>query len=229
MLRKHWRDPQFWRWLWRDRASPEVKAGICVVVAVLILGGGWFAAERLAGASAATSAGQVKFVPELEATTVEKMVTVRSNGRVIRKLVPEVRKTVVLETTTSVRTDVVTLAGGVRTVQSSRTVDVPVVTKKVITAAGRTATIVTTKLVPTIETKTSTETRTSTVVQSRTQTQVETQPITVTRTQTTSVTTTRTVTQPVTTTQVVTVTQTTTAPPVTDTVTVTVPFLTVTL
>src|SRR5471032_555517 len=79
MLRRYWRDPHFWRWLWRDRASPEVKAVICVLVAALVLGGGWFAADRLAGANAAsTSAGQVTL-----ATTVERVVTVHRNGRVI--------------------------------------------------------------------------------------------------------------------------------------------------
>ena len=225
MFRRYWRDPQFWRWLWHDRVSFEVKALTSVVAAVLILGIGWFAAERLSNADAeTTSPGEPTLV-----TTVDKVVTVHSAGRVFRKLVPEVRRIVVTRTT--VRTSVETVQGRVRTIRGQRVVvSVPggvvkVTTEEVTTVPGPTKTVVTSKLVPT----TNVETQTSTLTRVRTETQVVTNQSTVTstvaRTVTGTVTSTRTVTQPVTvtTTQVVTVTQTTTVPPVT--VTVTQPIL----
>jgi hypothetical protein len=219
MFRRHWRDPHFWRWLLHNRVSLELKVLTSVVAAALILGIGWFAADRLSNASAeTTSPGEPAFV-----TTVEKVVTVTSGGRILRKLVPEVRRIVVTRTTT--RTSVETVQGRVRTIRGKRVVvSVPGVPGKVTTVAGPTKTVVTSKLVPT----TNVETQTSTLTQVRTETQVVTHPSTVvstaTRTVTGTVMTTRTVTQPVTvtTTQVVTVTQTTTVPV---TVTVTQPIL----
>jgi hypothetical protein len=213
MFRRYWRDPHFWRWLWHDRVSVELKALAAVVAAVLVLGVGWFTADRLASARAEPA-------PPAFVTTVEKIVTLHSAGRAFRKLVPEVRRTIVTRTTTS--TSVETVRGGVRTVRGkSVVVRVPGAPGKVTTVAGPTKTVVTSKLVPT----TDVQTHTSTLTQVQTQTQVQT------RTSTVATTVTRTITQPVTTTQVVTVTQTvtqtTTTPPVT--VTVTQPILTVNL
>ena len=214
MFRKHWRSSRYWRWVWTDRVPPEVKALVGVVVIALMLGGGWFAADRLSTASAGTtqSGGVLTFE-----TTVQKVVTVREKGKIVRKLVPVVRKVFVkrrtaFKTTTDVRTNVVTLNGGVRTVRTKVVVHVPVVSKKVVTVDGKTKTIVTTRLVPTtnIETQTSTLTRTQTQTQTQVQTQVQTQ--TQTQTQTNNVTTTKTVvtTQPVTIVQTVTTTRTVT-------------------
>jgi hypothetical protein len=220
MFRRYWRDPHFWRWLWHDRVSFELKALTTAVAAALILGIGWFAADRLSSASAeTTSPGAVGFV------TVQKVITVHSaGGRVFRKLVPEVHRVVVTRTT--IRTSVETVQGGVRTIRGKQiVVSVPGAPGKVTTIAGPTKTVVTAKLVPT----TDVQTQTSTLTRVRTETQVQTNSSTVTstvaRTVTNTVSTTRTVTQPVTvtTTQVVTVTQTTTVPPVT--VTVTQPIL----
>ena len=110
MFRRYWRDPHFWRWLWHDRVSVELKAVTGVVAAVLILAIGWFAADRLSNASATpTPAADPVFI------TVQKVVTVRSSGRVFRKLVPEVRRLVVTRTAT--KTSVDTVQGSVRTIQ----------------------------------------------------------------------------------------------------------------
>jgi hypothetical protein len=228
MFRRYWRNPHFWRWFWHDRVSLELKALTGVVAAVLVLAVGWFVADRLSNASAETSsAADPGFI------TVQKVVTLHSAGRVIRKLVPEVQRVVVTRIAT--RTSVETVQGGVRTIPGKRVVvRVPGTPGKVTTVAGPAKTV-TTKTVVTSKagTTTNVETRTSTLTRVRTETQVVTDPSTVTstvaRTVTNTVPTTRTVTQPltVTTTQVVTVTQTTTAPPVT--VTVTQPIITVKL
>ena len=214
MIRKHWRSLEFWRWWWQARVRFEVKALSAVVVLALMLGGGWIAADRLSTASASVSTADQFLTFE---TTVQKVVTLREKGKIVRKLVPVVRKVFVkrrtaFKTTTDVRTSVVTLNGGVRTVRTKVVVHVPVVSRKVITVNGKTKTIVTTRLVPTtnIETQTSTLTRTQTQTQTQVQVQVQTQ--TQTQTQTNNVTTTKTVvtTQPVTVVQPVTTTRTVT-------------------
>lgn len=218
MLRKHWREARFWVWIWRERVRREAKALIGVVLIGLMLAGGWLAASRLSTASA----GVTQFQAFTFETTVQRMVTVREKGKIVRKLVPVVKKVFVkrrtkFKTTTDVQTQVITRSGGVRTVRTKLIVHVPVVSKQVVTVNGKTKTIVTTRLVPTtnIETQTSTLTRTQTQTQVQVQVQVQTQ--VQTQTQTSTVTTTKTVTQPVTLTQPVTVTQ----PAVTTTRTVT--------
>lgn len=213
MFRKHWRSTRYWRWLWHDQLPTEVKGLIGAVVIVLMLGGGWFAADRLSTASAGVtqSGGVLTFE-----TTVQKVVTLREKGKIVRKLVPVVRKVFVkrrtaFKTTTDVQTSVVTVSGGVRTVRTRVVVHVPVVSRKVVTVNGQTKTVITTRLVPTtnIETQTSTLTRTQTQTQTQVQVQVQTQ----TQTQTNNVTTTKTVvtTQPVTVVQPVTTTRTVTS------------------
>ena len=212
MFRKHWSSSRYWRWLWHDRVPTEVKGLIGAIVIVLMLGGGWYAADRLSTASAGVNStgGVLTFE-----TTVQKVVTVHEKGKIVRKLVPVVRKVFVkrrtaFKTTTDVQTNVVTLKGGVRTVRTKVVVHVPVVSRKVVTVNGKTKTIVTTRLVPTtnIETQTNTLTRVQTQVQTQVQVQTQLQ----TQTQTNNVTTTKTVvtTQPVTTTQTVTSTRTVT-------------------
>ena len=108
MIRKHWRSLEFWRWWWHDRVRFEIKAAVTVVLLALMLSGGWIAADRLSTASASVStANQFTFE-----TTVEKVVTVREKGRLVRKLVPVVRKVFVkrqtqFKTLTDVQTDIV--------------------------------------------------------------------------------------------------------------------------
>lgn len=218
MFRRYWREPGYWRWLWRDRVGFVGKAIVSAVVLALMLGGGWLAANRLAGASAGVSAaGDLTFE-----TTIQKLVTVHEKGRVVDKLVPVVKQVFVkprtaFQTLTDLRTNVITVQGGVRTVRSKVVVHVPVVSKKVVTVDGKTKTIVTTRLVPTtnIQTQTNTLTQVRTETQVQVQSQTQTQTLTQTQTQTQTETVTRTVTQPVT------VTETATVPPVTVTVTVT--------
>jgi hypothetical protein len=192
-----------------------------------MLGGGWIAADRITSASAAGVSGTGGYFTF--ETTVERLVTVRESGRVVRKLVPVVKKVFLkprtsFMTTTAVKTNVVTLAGGVRTVRSKVVIHVPVVSTKVVTVNGQTKTLVTTRLVPTTNIQTQTQTNTLTRVQTQVQVQVSTQTQTQTQTATTTttstVTTTHTVTQPVTTTRTVTTTLTATVP-VTVSVTVT--------
>jgi len=190
-----------------------------------MLGGGWIAADRLSSASA-SGASSPGFTFE---TTVEKVVTVREKGKLVRKLVPVVRKVFVkrqaqFKTLTDVTTDVIKTPGGVRIVRRRVVKLVPVVKRKVITVNGKTRTLVTTQLLPTTNVQTQTQTlmqtQTLTDVQVHTQTQTQTQ----TETQTNTVTATETVTQPITETVTTTITQ----DPVTVTTTVTQDPVTVT-
>ena len=94
-----------------------------------MLGGGWIAADRLSSASA-SGASSPGFTFE---TTVEKVVTVREKGKLVRKLVPVVRKVFVkrqtkFKTLTDVTTDVIKTPGGVRIVRHKVVKLVPVVT-----------------------------------------------------------------------------------------------------
>jgi hypothetical protein len=221
MIRKHWRELEFWRWWWHDNIRFEVKAVATVIVLALMLGGGWIAADRLSSASA-SGAASPGFTFE---TTVEKVVTVREKGKLVRKLVPVVRKVFVkrqtrFKTLTDVTTDLVKTPGGVKIVRHRVVKLVPVVTRKVVTVNGKTKTLVTTQLVPT----TNVQTQTLTQTQTQTQTDVRTQTQTQTETDTATVTDVQTVTQPVTETVTTTITQ----DPVTVTTTITQDPVTVT-
>ena len=225
VIRKHWREPEFWRWWWHARIRFEVKAVGTVVVLALMLGGGWIAADRLSSASA-SGAAPPGFTFE---TTVEKVVTVREKGKLVRKLVPVVRKVFVkrktqFKTLTDVTTRVVKTPGGVRIVRRRVVKLVPVVKRKVVTVDGKTKTLVTTQLVPTTNVQTQTLMQTQTQTQTQTLIDVRTQTQTQTQTETNTVTTVQTVTQPITETVTTTITQ----DPVTVTTTVTQAPVTVT-
>jgi hypothetical protein len=160
----------------------EWKAGIGVLVVAGLLGGGWFAADRLTAAHAQVASTVLE-------TTVRKLVTVRENGKVVQRVVP-----VIKQTRLKYSTRVVTTPGQLRTrtVRSVVTTRVPVVKSRVITVNGKTRTVATTRLVPTTRTETAVQTRTKTV----TDTQNVTQPAsTVTKTQTQTVTQSTTVTK----------------------------------
>ena len=73
---------------------------------LLVLGGGFLAADRLATASTGLSTGAFE-------TTVEKVVTVREHGKTIVKSVPVVRRV----SQTLLDTRVITTPGGVRIVE----------------------------------------------------------------------------------------------------------------
>src|SRR5258708_37516661 len=106
---EHWREPDFWRWFWQARVRFEVKAVLTLGLLAGILGGGWVAADRLSTAGASVSSVRT-FSYE---TTVKKVITVREKGKLVRKLVPVVRRSFV--TTTKLETNVITIPGGVQT------------------------------------------------------------------------------------------------------------------
>ena len=55
MIREHWRELAFWRWWFAQRAPREVRWGLGLLGLVLVLGGGFLAADRLSQARAGVS------------------------------------------------------------------------------------------------------------------------------------------------------------------------------
>jgi hypothetical protein len=187
MFRHNWRTFAFWRWWWRSYVPVDAKYMALVLLAGVLLVGGYFASGHLAGASAAQTADT--YVRE---TTISKIVTVKEHGRTVVKRVPVVvRRTIVHSSTayaTSVDTRVVTAPGGVRYVTKKVTHYVPVVKKRTVLVNGKTKTVTETRLVPTVKTETAvvtnqqTVTNQSTVVVNKSST--VTQPVTTVETHT---------------------------------------------
>ncbi|MGN6796905.1 MAG: hypothetical protein ACTHKS_02015 [Gaiellaceae bacterium] len=222
MFKENWKTAAFWRWWWRSQVPADVKYMAAVMLAGVLIVGGYFASGHLAGASAAQSADS--YVRE---TTISKVVTVNKNGRRIVKRVPVVvRKTIVHSSTawaTQVDTRTVTTPGGLRYVTKKVVRYVPVVKKRTVLVNGKTTTVTATQLVPTVKTETSVQTVTnqSTVVVSKPVTTVETHTVTLPpQTVTNTVTQTQTQTQTVTETVVTTVQ----LPGDTTTITITLPI-----
>jgi len=208
VFREHWRELAFWRWWWSTRASNVVRVGAGVLLLGLILGGGLLAADRLSAAKGGVDTAAVQTYVE----TVSRV-----NGKVVRKLVPVVRKVrvvsqprTVLQTQTSFRTLEITTKGKVQTIRQKVVKRVPVVRTQRVTVSGETRTVAVIQYKPTtaIETRTQTVSNGQTVTNSQTvtNTDTETQTVTQTVTNTETVTNTDTVTVPVT------VTVTTTGP-----------------
>jgi hypothetical protein len=226
MFRDHWREPGFWRWWWQTRASTEVRLGTYLLLFALLLGGGIFAADSLSPASAGT--GRVAYAYEV---TVKKTVTVREHGKLVRKIVPVIKRVYTkgktqFRTQTFFGTQFVTEPGHVRLVRERSVKYVTTESKHVITVNGKTRTIRQTRTVPvtTIRTLTQTNLLTNehTITDSQMVTAVVTERQVVTNTQTQTQTQTQTVViqhDPVTVTE--TQTETDTLPPVTVFVTVT--------
>jgi hypothetical protein len=175
-LREHWRDVNYWRWLWHRHVPFEAKVSIGVVLTGLMLGGGWFAADRLTAAHAGTT-GTGGLVLE---RTVRKVVVMTERGKVIRRLVPVVTKVKVrlpgktsYETRTTYKSQVVTKPGSVRVLRRVVTTFVPVVKKRVVRVNGKTHTVVETLLVPTTRTQTQTQTQTREVTNMQTVTNTQ--------------------------------------------------------
>jgi hypothetical protein len=84
-VKRHWRELRYWVWVW-GRMPSEWKAGIGVLVVAGLLGGGWFAADRLTAAHAQVASTVLE-------TTVRKLVTVRENGKVVQRVVPVIKQT----------------------------------------------------------------------------------------------------------------------------------------
>jgi hypothetical protein len=223
MIREHWRDPGFWRWVWANRAPTGAKVGLAVLAAAAFLVGGFLAADRLSQAKASDAA--LTF-----GTTIEQQVTVREHGKTIVKRVRVVRRVFLRPQTafeTRYDTLLVSTPVGVRIVRQRVVRLVPVIKGRVVTVNGKKQVITETRLVPTTtirtQTQTSVVTNQQTVVNQETVTLVnnntETVPVTVTETRSSTVVETQT-SPPVTVTE--------TSPPVTLTETVTVPVVTVT-
>ena len=238
---RHWREWMYWRWLW-SRTPGAAKLVALGVVFAGLLGGGWVVADRTASEKPNASSGDRVILVE---TTVQKAVTLHEKGRIVRKLVPVVRKLEARQRATTVYqgqlnyvTRVVAApTGAIHTVAET----VPVVSTQQITVNGAPRTVVSTRSQPTTMTRTvvathnvtqtapplnaaATRTVTSTQTnppETRTVTSTQTKTQTLTQTQTNTETVTRTATETVTLpaeTLVRTVTE--TAPPVTVTVTV---------
>jgi hypothetical protein len=218
-VRKHWHEVDYWRWVWRRRLRSEAKIAIAAVLFVLLLGGGWFAADRLTGAHASVSSTDA-FLLE---TTVRRVVTVREHGNIVRWILPVVKRVYLRrETAIALRTkyekQVVTAPGTVRIVRRVVTTYVPIVKNQLVTVNGKLRTVVRTQVVPTtrVETQIQTRTRTQTITKKRIITQTRTRtlpPQTVTQTQTATATQTETKTVTQTVPVTVTETQTVTLPP----------------
>jgi len=220
----HWRELGFWKWWWRERAPIELRVGTYVFLLALVLAGGWLASGRL------SSAGAVSDTYALE-TTLMRTITVRQQGKLVRRVVRvvkqvRVRPETIFRTDTTFGTKFVTTPGGVRIVRQRVVKYVPRVRTHVVTVGGKTRTVTETLQVPTTTIETRTETNvvtgaTRTVTETQSQTQTQTNVITTERTvvDQQTVTETQTHTATVTETVPVTVTETVTS---TDTVTVTV-------
>ena len=212
MFGSHWREIRFWKWWWQNRAPVGLRVGCYVLLLALLLTGGWFAASRLSPAAAGSN------VYTLE-TTLNKTVTVRQGGKLVRRVVHVVKRVrlrpeTVFRTDTTFGTKFVTTPGGVRVVRQPVVKYVPRVRTHIVTVGGKTRTVTETQQVPTTTIQTRTETN---VVTGATRTVTETQ------SQTNVITTERTVVdqQTVTETQTHTVTVTETVPlTITNTVTV---------
>jgi hypothetical protein len=156
VLRDDWTDPGYWRWLWGNRVPTEAKVGLGAAAAFVMAVVGYVAAYGLASDAEASGA---RLVP----TTVARVVTVRTAGRIERRTVPDVRTVRVAadashETRREVALGTVTTPGGERVVATT------VQRRVVATGEGRTVTVGRTVT----DRRTVTEQRT--VVQTQTQT-----------------------------------------------------------
>jgi hypothetical protein len=167
--------------LWRNRIPLGVKLALAVASVVVFLGGGFFAADRLAGANAGVSATDA-FTFE---TTIQKLVTVREHGKTFVRRVPVVRRVFLRPQTafeTRYDTRLITTPGGIRTVLQKVVRYVPVVKRRTITVDGKTRTLTETRLVPTTTERIQTQTQTSVVTNQQTVVNQET--VTVVKSQT---------------------------------------------
>jgi hypothetical protein len=201
VFRRHWRELAFWRWWWMNRAPGALRLGLGLFLLGAVLVGGLLTADRLS-----TAKGGVEQTAELRTyvETVNKIVTVREKGKIVRKVVPVVhvrkvkvlsRPQTVLQTQTSFRTLEITTKGKVRTIRQKVVRRVPVVKTQLVTVSGKTQTIAVTQYKPTTAIETRSQTVTNAVTNSQTVTNSRT--VTNTATETDVVTTTQTRTQTV--------------------------------
>lgn len=194
MFRRHWRELAFWRWWWTNQAPVALRLGLGLFLLGAVLAGGLFAADRLSTAKGGVAATAVL---RTYVETVDKVVTVREKGKIVRKVVPVVhvrrvkvkvlsKPQTVLQTQTSFRTLEVTTKGKVRTIRQKVVRRVPVVKTHLVTVSGKTQTVAVTQYKPTtaIETRSQTVTNAQTVTNSKTVTNTNTQTNVVTTVQT---------------------------------------------
>ena len=171
-MRSHWLKMGYWRWLW-GRLPWEVRWVVLAALLLGLLGGGWVAA------SAATSNDGAEVAigsnPIIIETTIEKVITVREHGKIIRKIVPVVKRVKVLqragtvyETRREYVTQVVRKPGHSVTRIVSEVV--PVVTTEQITVNGKPRVVIKTQFQSTTRTKTVPLTQTLVATQNVTQT-----------------------------------------------------------
>jgi hypothetical protein len=164
MVRGHWRDPKFWRFIWHSRTPLGAKLVLGAFAAAAFLLGGFFAADHLPRASANAAASTYE-------TTAEQPVTVREHGKTVVKRALVVRRVVLRPQTafeTRYDTRVVTTPGGVKRVPIKVVSYVPVIRRQVITVNGKTTTVMQTRIVPTTKIETRTQTQTSVVTSEQT-------------------------------------------------------------
>ena len=229
-MRSHWREIDYWRWLW-SRVPSEARWATLGVVLLGLLGGGWVVASKATDGGSDVAVGTKPIVIE---TTVQRMITVREKGKVIRKLVPVVKRLKIVQkqkpdTVYQTHRDLLTRVVNVPGQSTTRTVSrlVPVVSTRQVTVNGKPRVVVTTRLQPTTKVETVPVTRTLVSTQNVTQTAPGvTNTNTLTRTQTE--TRTRTDTQTQTQTQTQTFTTTTVSVSTTTTISVSVSVSTTT-
>jgi hypothetical protein len=174
-LRTYWRDPGYWRWLWRERVSGQAKGAIAVMVAVAFGIAGYLSAERLAPPEEAATFTTQRIVtvvrktgafmpPTVVTTTTTQsgerdVVTVRRDGRTVVVRAPgetvtealTVRGPIQERVVTDTRTNTVLQT---ETVDRLRTVTMPGLTEtvtRVVTEPARTVTATVTKEVTVTE------------------------------------------------------------------------------
>jgi hypothetical protein len=180
-----------------------LRIGLGLLLLGTLLAAGLLAANRL---SAAKGGVQETNVLGTYVETVRRLVTVREDGKIVRKVVPVVhvervkvkvlsKPQTVLETHTSFRPLEITVEGKVRTIRQKIVRSVPVVKTQVVAVAGNTQTVAVTQYKPTTAIETRAHTVTNEVTNSQTVTNSRT--VTNTGTETDVVTTTQTRTQTV--------------------------------
>jgi hypothetical protein len=133
---KHWRDPRFWQWWWRDVARGETKVALASLGALLVLLTGFFGAQRLASEEEPATI-TTKRVVTIVRTSTRGGRTGDGRASVAPQVVTE-RETV----TQPARTDVVTIRDDARTVVVRRPAERVVVTNprktvtRVVTVPG---------------------------------------------------------------------------------------------
>src|SRR3954452_23380038 len=183
MFRRYWQDPGFWKWWWRNRVSDDARRGAGLLGVVLLLVGGWLAADRLTSAGAETGASS--YVLE---TTVGRVVTVREEGKLVRKRGAVIRRLLVrfpsrMQTETRYQTQLVTVGGETRVVRQPVVRYVARVRDRLLNVNGRTSTVSETRLVPTTTVRTRTQTAIVTAEHTVTDTQTRTSERTITDTE----------------------------------------------